>query len=326
MLKKILCVAMAFVWAVAAWAENLKTVMSYYQPDMSKGFIFISKVDMTLTLVNSQGDVVVTYNMACGKNKGPKTTKGDYKTPEGHFLLQQIHDASSWGHNFHDGKGFIPHAYGPYFLRLQTGFQGIGIHGTHAPESIGTRATEGCIRLENSMLASLVPLVSLGMPVIIGPEQGVDELIAHHVPSPTPQVWGKASKPSDNTSGNRVEPTYINKNLKVVDGMLDIDTELDLSDVTPVSSSSLELGELPSIEVPSVIVPNLNESAKVQASTSKEAGSQQVASEAKEAETVAETTVVPAETKAETPKYEVVVEEVTQPDGTVKYEVKYKPI
>ena len=325
MLKKILCVAMAFVWAIATWAENLKTVMSYYQPEMSKGFIFISKVDMTLTLVNSQGDVVVTYPMACGKNKGTKTTKGDYKTPEGHFLLQQIHDASAWGHNFNDGKGFIRHAYGPYFLRLKTGFQGIGIHGTHAPESIGTRATEGCIRLENSTLESLVPLVKLGMPVIIGPEQGVDELIAHHVPSPTPQVWGKTGKPSDTQIANRVEPTSVNKNLKVVDGMLDIDTELDLSDVATVSSNSLDLGERLSIEVPAVLVPNLTELTQQVASADKKSVAP-ANQEAKSAETVAETKVEPMETEVTTPRYEVVVEEVTLPDGTIKYEVKYKPI
>ena len=59
-------------------------------------------------------------------------------------------------------------AYGPYFIRLLTPpHRGIGIHGTHAPESIGTRATEGCIRMNNDDLRELRPYVEVGMKVEI---------------------------------------------------------------------------------------------------------------------------------------------------------------
>lgn len=93
------------------------------------------------------------------------------KTPEGTFPVDEIIDASSWSHDFHDGKGVIQHAYGPWFISLDTRnlsqgkWDGIGIHGTHDPASIGTRASEGCIRMNNDNLQKLKPYVKVGMKV-----------------------------------------------------------------------------------------------------------------------------------------------------------------
>ena len=176
MQKILLCLVMLLSIVSTCLAEDLQKVISHYRPDMSKGLIYISKVDMSLTLLDAQGQVVVTYPMACGKNKGHKQKKGDMRTPEGKFSLQQIQDAHDWSHDFGDGKGVIKGAYGPCFMRLRTGFSGIGIHGTHDPKSIGTRATEGCIRLENKNAEALSKQVTLGMTVIIGPENGVASL------------------------------------------------------------------------------------------------------------------------------------------------------
>lgn len=173
MQKYLLCLVLLLSCLTTGWAEDLQKVISHYQPDMSKGLIYISKLDMTLTLLDAQGHEVVKYPIACGRNKGHKQKKGDMRTPEGKFSLQQIQDASKWTHDFGDGKGVIKGAYGPCFMRLRTGFSGIGIHGTHDPKSIGTRATEGCIRLENKNAEALSKQVTLGMAVIIGPEAGV---------------------------------------------------------------------------------------------------------------------------------------------------------
>ena len=130
--------------------------------------IVISKESMTLNLFDSDGGLIFSFPVAVGKNYGNKQQVGDMKTPEGDFTIQQIQDASAWKHNFGDGKGEIAGAYGNWFIRLKTpGHTGIGIHGTHAPESIGTRATEGCIRLNNADLDKLKPLVRVGMKVTI---------------------------------------------------------------------------------------------------------------------------------------------------------------
>lgn len=155
---------------------DYKTIVEKYSPDTKDGLIYIDKKDLTLTLFSSDGKVVLEFPIACGKKLGQKQKSGDFKTPEGMFYISQIQNASSWGHDFKDGKGYIKHAYGHWFLRLETpGHRGIGIHGTHDPNSIGTRATEGCIRLENSNLEKLHSNVTVGTTVIIGPDDPAEK-------------------------------------------------------------------------------------------------------------------------------------------------------
>lgn len=130
--------------------------------------IVISKQTMTLKLYDTGNRLICSFPVATGKNLGNKRRVGDMKTPEGEFTVQQIQPAAHWTHDFGDGKGVIEGCYGNWFIRLKTPpHTGIGIHGTHAPESIGTRATEGCIRLHNNDLDSLKPMVRVGMRVTI---------------------------------------------------------------------------------------------------------------------------------------------------------------
>ena len=130
--------------------------------------ISISKQTMELTLFDSNDQIVKCYPIACGKNLGNKVKVGDMRTPEGNFTVQEILNSSHWQHDFKDGKGMIAGAYGPFFIRLYTPpHRGIGIHGTHDDSSIGTRATEGCIRMHNDDLRELKPYVTVGMKVEI---------------------------------------------------------------------------------------------------------------------------------------------------------------
>jgi lipoprotein-anchoring transpeptidase ErfK/SrfK len=132
--------------------------------------IVISKQSQTITMCDSKGGAICSYLVSVGRNFGNKQCAGDLKTPEGVFSIEMIHDASDWGHDSNDGNGYVPSCYGNWFMRLKTPpHRGIGIHGTHAPESIGTRATEGCIRLKNSDLDSLYKMVRVGTKVTILP-------------------------------------------------------------------------------------------------------------------------------------------------------------
>ena len=141
--------------------------------------LVISKQEMTLSLIGGDGAVIKTYPIACAINKGNKQRRGDNKTPEGTFKVTQILDGTYMTHDFGDGKGPIRGCYGPWFFRLNVpGFPKIGIHGTHLPESIGTRCTEGCIRLHNEDLLELKEYITIGMTVIILPDadDGDEEL------------------------------------------------------------------------------------------------------------------------------------------------------
>lgn len=148
----------------------------YYEKEIEKQakakFIIVSKQKMTLDVFDSLGKSIMSVPIACGKNFGDKAVKNDMKTPEGIFRVSEIADASGWSHDFKDGKGNIKGAYGNHFIRLLTpGHQGVGIHGTHDPKSIGTRVTEGCIRLNNNDVDKLAKLVDNYTVVIISPSE-----------------------------------------------------------------------------------------------------------------------------------------------------------
>ena len=134
--------------------------------------ILIRKSEFRLYLLED-GNVVNSWPVALGKNAGQKRVSGDMKTPDGTFPIDEMLDASYWTHDFGDGKGEIEGAYGPYFISLDTSnlsggaWDGIGIHGTHDPASIGTRASEGCIRMHNSDLLALKKQISVGTQVTI---------------------------------------------------------------------------------------------------------------------------------------------------------------
>ena len=146
-------------------------------------FIVVSKQELKLYVCEAVGlDTVrlAEYPVCIGRNIGPKQKRGDMKTPESTwdtpFKITQIQDASTWVHDFGDGRGPIL-SYGHWFLRLLTpGFSGIGIHGsTNNESSVPGRDSEGCIRLPDSDLLVLKERYAYkGMKVFVkGEEEGL---------------------------------------------------------------------------------------------------------------------------------------------------------
>jgi lipoprotein-anchoring transpeptidase ErfK/SrfK len=128
--------------------------------------ILVSKQDMKLRMIKYHDTAMLTFPVATGINAGNKKISGDKKTPEGIFTVYAIHDASNWDYDFHDGKGKIKGAYGKYFIRFKEHYH-IGIHGTHLPRTLGSRATEGCIRMQNECVEMIVPLISRSKTLIV---------------------------------------------------------------------------------------------------------------------------------------------------------------
>ncbi|MFC1483256.1 L,D-transpeptidase [Candidatus Margulisiibacteriota bacterium] len=113
-------------------------------------------------------EIMKTFKISVGKNSGDKQEKGDWRTPEGTFKVVQIHDSKKWSFDFEDDdEGPIVGAYGPWFIRLKTPWEGIGIHGTHDPNTIGKSNSHGCIRLYNKDVELLKELVYIGLRVEI---------------------------------------------------------------------------------------------------------------------------------------------------------------
>ena len=154
--------------------------MHVYKPnvDVSRCFFVISKKEYRLYVYEVSADqkdtaLVAHFPVCYAVNKEAKTRSGDMCTPEctmdNPFRITQIQDATSWCHDFGDGRGSLK-AYGAWFLRLETpGFTGVGIHGsTNNEASVPGRDSEGCIRMRDSDLLVLHDsFATIGTPVII---------------------------------------------------------------------------------------------------------------------------------------------------------------
>ena len=178
-MNKLILTLVAIVSLIAAQAQSKKSATTSTRKTTKSSFIVISKKDLNLRVYDVvKGDTVLLqeFPVCLSKNKGNKQRKGDMKTPESPkgkpFRISQIQNASSWHHDFKDGRGSIK-AYGNWFLRLATpGHSGIGIHGsTNNEKSVPGRASEGCIRLLDADIITLKEKYAyVGMPVIIKTE------------------------------------------------------------------------------------------------------------------------------------------------------------
>ena len=150
--------------------ENLPYTNKLLNSTYSR-FLVVDKGKMKIQVYDCYGRKEIEYGIACAKNFGTKHEKGDSRTPEGFFSVEGIYDSTDW--LFTDDNGVTSPKkgqFGPRFIRLRipTTSQ-IGIHGTCAPWSIGSRASHGCIRVTNENIFKLVEIVEVGMPVIVNP-------------------------------------------------------------------------------------------------------------------------------------------------------------
>jgi hypothetical protein len=107
-------------------------------------------------------EVVAAWPVAIGR-VGQETTPGSYsvgnKTPE-----------PPW---FPAGRKMVPYGdpenpLGTRWISLE-GSKGLGIHGTWEPDTIGTMASDGCIRLRNELVEQLYEVIPQGSEVVIRP-------------------------------------------------------------------------------------------------------------------------------------------------------------
>lgn len=150
-------------------------------------FIVVDKGRMRVILYDKYGRELKSYKMACARNFGTKHKRADSRTPEGFFSVQGIYDSTDWLFTDDNGRTSKKKGqFGPRFIRISTPVSSqIGIHGTCAPWSVGSRASHGCIRITNEQILELVGLVEVGMPVIVIPgkrDRKVNRMEGHNVP------------------------------------------------------------------------------------------------------------------------------------------------
>jgi len=134
-----------FIWqeidqAQYVWGEQNKT-----PPPPGEVSIVVDTYRRKLTIM-SDGEPYKQYPVAPGKYKTP--------TPIGNFKV--LHKAAHWGTGF-----------GTRWLGLTVPWGIYGIHGTNNPGAIGSYASHGCIRMNNSNVEEIYPWVKPGTSVTI---------------------------------------------------------------------------------------------------------------------------------------------------------------
>lgn len=145
--------------AAAALALLLAMVTSAYgQSAGNEGErrIVVSIPERRLALLEG-GHVVKVYEVAVGTDATP--------SPEGEFTIVNRLTDPGW---YAPGKVIVPGPANPLGTRwLGLSLKSFGIHGTNDPESIGTAASTGCIRLRNRDVEDLFTRVRAGDMVVI---------------------------------------------------------------------------------------------------------------------------------------------------------------
>ena len=158
------------------------------------------------------------------------------------FKISEIKSASTWEHDFGDGRGSLK-AYGDWFIRLKlTGSlasnNSIGIHGsTNNAESVPGRDSEGCIRLRDADIITFHDLYAqVGQKVLINGvgekklsfEKKAEEKLGNEYVAPvagytqpgeaSPSESGNAGESSSSPSDNNSDEGLMEGSSQALDG------------------------------------------------------------------------------------------------------------
>ena len=114
-------------------------------------------------------------NLKLSKTYGVAVGAPGYSTPTGRYTIanKAVNPAwtapdSPWAGAYRNEVVPGGSAENPLKARWLGIVGGVGIHGTGAPGSIGSRASHGCIRMTVPDVIDLYPRVPVGSPVLIG--------------------------------------------------------------------------------------------------------------------------------------------------------------
>lgn len=183
-------------------------------PTPPEGYSIEVDLDRKILTLKQYTETINTYPVAVGKPSTP--------TPTGEWqIIQKTRNPGG--------------AFGTRWMRLNIPWGGYGIHGTNDPESIGTAASHGCIRMFNEDVNELYDIVPLGTPVKItggvfsgrildiGVEPGPDVFNVKTILSELGYYQGEIDGVYDEATAEAVRNFQRDFNL-VADGIVGVDT------------------------------------------------------------------------------------------------------
>jgi len=224
------------------------------------GFIIVDKSRMRVVLFDRYGREKLSYGMACAKRYGTKNNEADSRTPEVYFSAEGVYDSTDWLFTDDNGRtSKVKGQFGPRFIRLRCpNTSQIGIHGTGAPWSIGTRASHGCIRITNENILEFVKHVEVGMPIIVVPgkkDMEVNESEGYE------SVWIPSSLDAKSPEPSKNEIEYLKKKAEK-------EAERRAQEAAERDSIAKLAADSVSVEVPTTVTPDNSASDTVPVSAS----------------------------------------------------------
>lgn len=184
--------------ALAALTESLSdgveravepTVVRPKVADAAFETVLLVHVNANKLYVYKQGVVARTFPVATGQLAYP-TPLGRFSVTRKRFLPTWVnpHPYEGWGR--FEPKSIPPGPGNPLGLRaLNISAPNIRIHGTPSDRSIGYNASHGCIRMHNSDVVQLYPMVPKGATVFIT-KVGPPKLMRSKAKDPAPTEGG----------------------------------------------------------------------------------------------------------------------------------------
>lgn len=159
------CIAVAALMVV--FTTLSPAVAAVFDPaDYAPGTIVVSQTQRRLFLVTGAGPPI-SYPVAVGRSgkqwRGTVAIDGKYRSPAW-APPAEVKRAEPWLPAYIPG-GSPRNPMGMRALTLTGGEY--AIHGTNRPDSIGTEASFGCIRMYNRDIVDLFERVEVGTPVIV---------------------------------------------------------------------------------------------------------------------------------------------------------------
>jgi len=167
------------VFLVVQQQPDWLQVMLPTRPNGSTGWIKSS--DVTLSSHDFRMDVVLSQHLVTVMKGADQILQApiavgtsDTPTPAQTFYITELLKPTDANGNYIPDGDYGPYAYGlsGHSDVLQTFGAGdgqLGIHGTNAPQLIGTDVSHGCIRMTNENITTLANLLPLGVPVRVFP-------------------------------------------------------------------------------------------------------------------------------------------------------------
>jgi len=167
------------VFLVVQQQPDWLQVMLPTRPNGSTGWIKAS--DVTLSPHDFRMDVVLSQHLVTVMKGADQILQApiavgtsDTPTPAQTFYITELLKPTDANGNYIPDGDYGPYAYGlsGHSDVLQTFGAGdgqLGIHGTNAPQLIGTDVSHGCIRMTNENITTLANLLPLGVPVRVFP-------------------------------------------------------------------------------------------------------------------------------------------------------------